>query len=332
MLVPPDDFIRKALLLWALPEDSCIRLINVSENATYEVLTPRLSNNFSHRYILRLHRVGYHTRHAIECELDWLVALQRDLPEIRTPKPIAGCDGACVQSQPFNDEKRNFVLFEHLPGDHPSEEDDLTVGFQALGQIAARTHLHSQGWKHSEQFERLTWDDVAILGVAPRWGHWSDGPGVGEAERSCLLRVESEIMRRLEVFGRQPERWGLIHGDMRLANLLLNGDHPPALIDFDDCGFSWFLYDFAAAISFIEDSSKIANLLAAWLQGYRRVTCLSDEDIAIIPTLVMLRRLALLGWLGTHPHANEAQTLGKTFADKSARLGNAYLEGSYLLK
>ena len=111
---------------------------------------------------------------------------------------------------------------------------------------------------------------------------------------------------------------------MRLANLILGPDGP-VLIDFDDCGLSWFLFDFAAAISFIEDSPQIPALKEAWLAGYQSIRPLGSGDIAIMDTLVMLRRLSLLAWIGSHIEAPEPQALAPAFAANTAKLAEVYL-------
>ncbi len=44
---------------------------------------------------------------------------------------------------------------------------------------------------------------------------------------------------RLAAFlGTGPQRYGLVHADTRLANLLVDGGRV-SVIDFDDSGFSW---------------------------------------------------------------------------------------------
>lgn len=112
---------------------------------------------------------------------------------------------------------------------------------------------------------------------------------------------------------------------MRLANLLI-GDTGTRLIDFDDCGYGWFMYDFAASISFIEDDPRIPGLRGAWIKGYRSVRTLSAEDEAEIDTFIMLRRMALLAWIGSHIEAPEPQELAPGFAATTARLGQAFLD------
>ncbi len=103
----------------------------------------------------------------------------------------------------------------------------------------------------------------------------------------------------------------LVHADMRVANLLVDGD-TLSVIDFDDCGFSWYLYDFAAAVSFIEHEPFIPELQAAWIAGYRTVAPLSDEECAILPVFIMLRRMLLTAWIASHSETPTAQALGET--------------------
>jgi len=129
---------------------------------------------------------------------------------------------------------------------------------------------------------------------------------------------------RLATYGQPPHRYNLIHADMRLANLLVS-DEETRLIDFDDCGMGWLMYDFAAAISFIEDDPRIPALKEAWLGGYRTVRDLDTEDIAEIDTFVMLRRMALLAWIGSHIEAPEPQKYAPTFAEATAHLGERFL-------
>ena len=57
------------------------------------------------------------------------------------------------------------------------------------------------------------------------------------------------------------------------------------VIDFDDCGFGWLVYDFAAAISFLEHDPIVPALQQAWIAGYATVAPLGAEEIAAIPHL-----------------------------------------------
>lgn len=312
---------RRSLPLWDLPEGAEVRLLNVSENATYLV---EAEGGF--KAVLRVHRENYHSRRAIECELAWIDALA-EAGTVTTPGYYTGRDGSPIQSARIDalPAPRFLVLFHHVGGDAPDESGDMTKGFEELGAIAARCHEHVTHWTRPEPFERLTWDVEAVFGARPSWGDWRDAPEVTPDLREDLERVEAMIRARLERYGKSPDRYNLIHADMRLANLLVDA-RGTRLIDFDDCGHGWFMYDFAAAISFIEDDPRIPALKAAWLRGYRSVRDLAPEHEAEIDTFVMLRRMALLAWIGSHIEAPEPQQLARGFAATTARLGRAWLE------
>lgn len=315
-----DALANAALPLWEVPEGARARLINLSENATYLVEGPD-----GWRSVLRVHREAYHSRHAIDCELAWSAALRRD-GVVETPSVIAGRNGEAIQTAGHPDlpMPRHMVMFGFVPGEHPDESRDLSGPFAELGAIAARTHLHSMRWARRAEFERLTWDVDTVFGPDATWGDWRAAPNVTGAVAEVLERVERVVIARLTRFGKGPDRYGLIHADMRLANLLIDGG-TTRLIDFDDCGFGWHLYDFAAGISFFETHPQVPALKAAWVDGYRGVRALSAGDEAEIDTFVMLRRMALLAWIGSHIDAPEPQALAPHFADGSAELGEAYL-------
>ncbi|MDE0307327.1 MAG: phosphotransferase [Albidovulum sp.] len=311
---------NNSLELWDVPNGSRARLINVSENSTYLVEGP---DEF--KSILRVHREDYHTERAIYCELEWSQALG-EAGEVLTPGYMIGKDGKAVQSgivDPLPG-PRFMVMFEFARGHEPDESQDLKAPFEELGEIAARTHVHSISWKRPEPFERLTWDLDAIFGSDPTWGYWRDAPNVTPEISKLLQKLESTVVDRLTKFGKGQDRYGLIHADMRLANLLIEGDRT-WLIDFDDCGWGWYLYDFATGISFIEDHPQIPELKSAWVKGYRKARPLPEAEESEIDSFVMLRRLALLAWIGSHIEAPEPQELAPRFADVTAELAEAYL-------
>lgn len=311
---------NQSLILWNLPDGASARLINVSENATYLVEAAG-----GYRSILRVHREDYHTKRAIECELLWMDALNAEHCVV-TPDVIPGRNGQAVQLAELSGylPPRFLVMFEFVEGDQPDESQDLAGPFEELGEMAAKTHEHSIAWARSGDFERLTWDLDAFYGPTATWGNWRDGPNVDAGIRAVLERVESTVTQRLQRFGQSDQRYGLIHADMRLANLLIDKG-TTRLIDFDDCGFGWFLYDFAAGISFIEDDPQIPAMRDAWVRGYRKHRPMSAEEEREIDSFIMLRRMALLAWIGSHFNVPEAQALAGDFARVSAELGEGYL-------
>ena len=307
---------------YAIPGSARIRLLNRSENTTFRIDDP-LSGG---RWVLRVHRPGYHSRRAIESELEWLLALKADAGII-VPEPRAGRDRALVQTIEVSEVPgpRHCVLFQWVAGRRP-RPNRLTDSFQRLGALSARLHNHAQGWKRPPGFERFNWDYETTLGREPRWGRWQDGPELNAELCELFARTAARIRTRLEDYGKGAERYGLIHADLTIFNLLIR-ENETAILDFDDCGFGWYLYDLAAAQTMIENLPERPFLVAAWIESYRPIRPLSREDEAeILPTFIMLRCLLVLAWLGSHADSPLARERGPGYAVATAALAREYLQ------
>ncbi|WP_066944685.1 phosphotransferase enzyme family protein [Microtetraspora fusca] len=310
-----------ALRRYDVSPDAGVTLLNVSENATF------LVDDSGSRTVLRVHRLGYHSPEAIASELDWLAALRADAG-IRTPTVVPARDGSRVVTvDDPGAQPRRCVMFEYLPGTEPAE-DRLVESFEPLGAITARMHRHARGWARPAVFTRFHWDTDAAFGPEPRWGRWQDGVGVDREVHEVLSRLEKELCDRLARFGRGPERYGLIHADLRLANLLVDAADGTSVIDFDDCGLGWYLYDLGAAVSFIEHYPQVPEMIDSWVRGYRSVLDLPTADEDEIWTFIMLRRLLLVAWIGSHSAADVAVELGAGYTHGSCELAERYLSGS----
>ena len=319
MTLMPDE-IERALSSWSETTGGVARLINHSENQTFLVQTPA-----QNQYVLRVHRPRYQSVQGIGSEIAWLEAISQDT-SLKVPQLVKGRDGEMLQSFATSGGERLAVLFQFIPGREPLISENLEDVFAALGGYAATLHQHVIGWQRPPSFGRPAWSAAAILAPSGLWGNWREAPGVGESEREELERLAIMLEQELDAYGTAADRYGLIHADMRLGNLLV-GQGPLALLDFDDCGFCWFAYDFAAAISFHETHPSVPALKRAWLDAYRSVRPFPAEDEAMLDTLVMLRRMALLAWIGSHGETNLAREHAPGFVDGTVDLAQRYLRG-----
>ncbi|AHF93330.1 aminoglycoside phosphotransferase [Opitutaceae bacterium TAV5] len=314
-----EQLARQALPLYGLPPTSAISLLNYSENATWLIRPPG-----GPARVLRINRPGYHPRANIASELEWVLAIRRDTPLV-TAEPVAALDGEYIQHvwHPGVPEPRNCVLFTFVEGTEPDDSNRL-ASFELLGEVTARLHRHVVAWKPSRPMRRFRWDFDTMLGPDGHWGQWQNGTGVTPTIQRHLNRVLPVLRRRSDAVGFAKNRFGLIHADLRAANLLVKND-TVAAIDFDDCGYSWFIYDLAAALSFIETHPDLPAYIDAWLRGYAKVRTLSKAEIAEIDTFVMMRRLLLLAWIGSHADTAQAQSVAPGFAEGTAALADRYL-------
>jgi Ser/Thr protein kinase RdoA (MazF antagonist) len=330
-----------ALAAYGTHPDATVELLNVSENATFLVSDPEAGPS-----VLRVHRLGYHSEQEIASELAWMAALRTEAG-VQTPRVLPARDGRRIvtvteraggagpgggagragETGPGGGAERQCVRFEFLPGIEPAGETGGALAashFAELGEITARMHRHARGWTRPAWFTRFHWDYQAAFGEEARWGRWQDGIGVGPAERAILTRLDHVLRARLAGFGTRPARYGLVHADTRLANLLVH-DGSISVIDFDDSGFSWYLYDLGTAVSFFEHSPEVPALVDSWLTGYHRAGQLPAEDQAEIWTFIMFRRLLLTAWIGSHRGVDFAAGLGAGYTRGSCDLAESYL-------
>lgn len=311
--------LRAALPRWGVSERSELSLLTFSENATFLVTDAATKR----RLVLRVHRPNY-CRHAeIISELDWLLSLKTS-GVINVAAPIPQLNGERVARLEDEASVTFVVAFEFIAGAEPDSACDLSSWYRRLGQIAARLHLHSLGWQRPPAFTRKIWTFDTIIGKQALWGDWRSLSQFAPEDISLLEQTEKLLKGQLDEYGCSPERFGLVHCDMRLANLLVDGEKM-TVIDFDDCGICWFGWDFATAVSFIEDDPLLGHYQAAWLEGYRSVRPLSRQDEAMLPVLVMLRRLQLSAWIASHAETPTAQQLAANYPAGTVALARQYL-------
>lgn len=319
--------IAEQLDLWPNAEPVRLTLVNYSENHTF-----RLDGQDQSRRILRIHRPGYQDGASITSELDWIRALSEQ-SDVLVPQPIAGADGRWVQKLQFAEEEggtRNAVMFAFNKGISPDETSgQLPSLFEQLGEITAKCHLHAQNWPRPEYFIRPVWNVASMLSVEGLWGNWRVAPNLEDNWKQTLEKAQIELSDCFAEYGTSPDNHGLIHADMRLANFLVH-DGVIRLLDFDDCGFGWFIYDFAASISFFEDSDIVSELKQKWILGYQKHRKLSEQDLGMFDAAILLRRMLLLAWVGSHSETELAQSLSDNFAKNTFKLAKRFLKGKAL--
>lgn len=310
---------ERALERYELPRGARLELLNHRENTVFAVTVAG-----ARRGALRVHRTGYQTEASILSELEWMRAL--DAAGVRTPKVVPAADGAWVVSVRIDElaEPRLCDLLEWIEG-RPPEGADLVASFRFLGELHARCHAHASGWSPPAGFTRQAWDETALLDarhpvIAPPWENWA----LGASQRELISTCREALRARLRHWGKGPERWGLIHADLMPENLIVAADGV-RLIDFDDCGFGWFLYDPASALLYYCAQDIYPDLLEAWAAGYRTVRALDDEALAELPTFLMLRCFYALGWLQARRDSEAAAMFGEPLAALSEVVGREFL-------
>jgi Ser/Thr protein kinase RdoA (MazF antagonist) len=303
---------RLALTRWGIEEAYTIELLKHRENAVYAV-----TRADGTKAAMRVHRLGYHSDAALRSELQWMEALRDG--GVTTPEVIPTVDGDLltrVRIDELSEEYQCDLLswVEGVPLGSAEErsfsgDEAVRRTYLATGRLAARMHNQSAAWPLPAGFERHSWDEEGCLGPGALWGLYGDLEDLSPGELAHLDAGAAHSLRVLRIFGKASDRYGLIHSDFVPDNLLDTGTDI-VVLDFDDCGFGWHLWEIATAVFWHLGGESYSVALGSFVEGYREYRALPDEHLALLPAFLLLRGLVYLGWIHTR---RETETAGQIF-------------------
>lgn len=257
------------------------RTLRDRENHVYECALPT-----GDRAALRLHRAGYQSPAAIRSELWWCAELARaGLP---IPAALPALDGALLVPLP---DGRHASVIAWMEGEalgeaaHPFTRPlpEVLDLYHALGALLARVHRATDAMTLPDGFTRPRWDLDGLVGEIPFWGRFWDHRAATPDQCAILIRARDALRERLS------GDTGLIHADVLRENVLVS-NRSVSLIDFDDSGFGFRLYDLGTALAQTVYHPEQPQIRAALMAGY------GTADNAMVQTFTLARTLASVGW------------------------------------
>ena len=287
-----EDLATAALELWGV-KSSPPQLLKHRENTVY-----RVEDRSGNPAVLRVHRPGYHDETAILSELLWMKQLSREGMDL--PRPIPAEDGRLLVS--VGTDKRYVDMLSWVTGDKMGltgtpltrPTDQIGPLFFRLGYAAAQLHNLSDRWALPPEFRRHAWDQNGLIGEAPFWGRFWDLPDLRRTDRELLVQGREAASQWLTAYAKQLD-YGLIHADLVKENVLIDNG-TVRLIDFDDAGFGWRIFELATVLLKTRDEPEYPRIKQSLFEGYRNCRTLSAADEDSLPLFMMLRSFTYLGW------------------------------------
>lgn len=264
------------------------RLIRNRENAVFEVELPQ------GRAALRLHRQGYQDEAAIRSELWWCAALAAK--GVAVPAALPSRDGSLLVrlSNGRNASVIDWVEGEALgeagkPFDKPL--DRVLAEHHALGRLVADFHAATDALILPKDFTRPSWDIEGLVGETPFWGRFWEHPAATADQAATLHRARAYLRERLTDHAKTAD-FGPIHADVLRENVLVNGE-TLSLIDFDDSGIGFRLYDLGTVLSQNLYEPAYPQIRDALVAGYAETRPASTDLVEIF---TLARTCASVGW------------------------------------
>jgi Ser/Thr protein kinase RdoA (MazF antagonist) len=290
--------------------DPELRFIAHGENTTFRVDATGAAGR--DRFLLRVHRLERHGRDvdtaaAVGSELDWLAALRVDT-DLAVPEPFRTIDGNLTTTATSKDVRRPRVcsVLRWMDGRVHSAAP-RPVHIRRLGSVMARLHDHAGRWRPPPGFERIRWDWETFFGDTMVYG------GLNAADVWDLLpddlrrrfdRVASRMRHVTAQLGNAADSVGLIHADLHLDNALFWHDEA-RVIDFDDCGLGYWVYDMAVALWELRDRPDYEQFRDALIEGYAQHRP-PPGGLAYLDDFIATRDVAFALWFTGTAQANPA--------------------------
>ncbi len=279
----------EALAFWGLT-GAQLDLIAQRENAVFRV------QQGENCYALRLHRPGYQTAQAMASELAWMDSLKA--AGVQVPAPIASQQGEfLIAFGGYHIDLLTWLYGTPMAREsEPLQVADRNGTFFAIGQLMAQLHEQADHWQRPAHFERMAWDREGLLGENPLWGRFWENP---ELPKDLGLDLIAARAQANDILSREKLDYGLIHADLVRQNILID-ESGLQLIDFDDSGFGYRLFDVATTLgkNWLEPDKETLQL--AFIEGYETVR---QQQWQYLPLLNMLRAFTYVGWIV--PRINE---------------------------
>lgn len=289
---------ENALAAYGL-NDAQLHFLQYTANIIYRVDLPGIPVALNepylpNRYLLRI----LHTdqEQGIFSELTWLEALNRETG-LPVPSPVALPDGHLL-TKIFTAEipqGRVVTLMRWLDG-RKIQKGLRPQHLTLLGQVVASLHNFSAAWQPPAGFERPVWDWETQLGGSmfkqPREELIKMMP---VKYRDSFNEVSNAAKHAMESLGKGSDAFGMIHADLYPENVLYNhGRVCP--IDFEDCGFGYWIWDVAVALCEWAWKPDWERMRDAFYEGYTPIRTLPEAQWQLLDLFVATQFATMLLW------------------------------------
>ena len=239
-------------------------------------------------FLLRVYRKGWRQLSEIEFEVDVLQHLHNNGAKVAYP--LESFNGKHVTSIEAPEGKRYVIITKFADGSALEYEDINDASL--YGRHVAEIHALSAGF--TTEHPRFKLDlthliDEPLKYIQPFLAH-------REKDWDFIKRYATFLAEQISNTSLNELDYGFCHGDFHGGNAHKHKGSV-AFFDFDACGFGLRAYDVAVFKWAARLDEKEHERWVPFLDGYRQVREISDNDLRIVDTFVAIREIWLMGLL-----------------------------------
>jgi Ser/Thr protein kinase RdoA (MazF antagonist) len=246
-------------------------------------------------FVLRIQNNLMTDAHA-RSQIQWLEAIAKH-SDVTVPQPVRTTDNRPFTHVDIGGSHRRAVLLRWLPGRRARSRSERV--FSAIAKMIAAMHAFSQTFRPRAGFTCRSLDDQYLFGARFFIRAAKHGYRFKKSDRQTAAKSEELVCRAMEELGRGVRRFGLIHADLGLQNIIFHRGRPSP-IDFDEFGKSWFIFDLAELIrtSITPDNWRERKKLA--IGAYTADRNLDSLEIEMFDAFIVATNVQYLNWAFAH--------------------------------
>jgi Ser/Thr protein kinase RdoA (MazF antagonist) len=271
-----EQAIRDVVRIYAVDRTSIIPLASSDE-----LFRCRLGDRSC---VLRLSR--YKSFAEQKAEAEWVNYLSDN--GVAVARVIPSAKGNLAETIGAGAAERTAVLFEEVPGHHPTTEEWETGLWERCGRLIGRMHALAKSYNRESAMAVRDW-------VEQEEYDWHTHI---PTEQTRVREKCNELYTAIERLPTTGDAYGITHSDVFQDNLKIHKG-TLTLLDFQDCERHFFVNDLAVLIYFALEmphrfksyESYASAVAASLLRGYRQENELDPIWIERIPLFLKLREI-----------------------------------------
>jgi Ser/Thr protein kinase RdoA (MazF antagonist) len=276
-----DAILQEAMSRYGIDKDR-IRLLDGFESYIYEF------DRDDGEYVLRIAHSIRRNENLIRGEVDWINYLARGGASVA--RAVLSRRERLVEA--IGDGRGGEFLataFIRAKGLPPRKAGLTPELYRTYGQMLGRIHCLSKDYKPTDPaWKRPEWDDPAMMEI----------DRFVPASEPLVVERWKQLREHLAGLPKDRDSYGLIHQDAHGGNFLVDEDGRITLFDFDDCVYSWYVYDIAMVIFYLANGRDDAReytraLLSHFMPAYLAENDLDARWMREIPSFLKLREIDL---------------------------------------
>lgn len=229
-----------------------------------------------------------------KAEIDFLFYLQKNF--VPVAPPIESLQNKYVHQAFIDDICYTVSAYQKAKGkDCWSRGIDGKERFKVIGQTLGKMHRLSMQYYCNNKVKRRQWDENP---------HILKAHGILFNYNKDLADKFNSYIALMNHFPKKNSSFGLIHGDFLFSNYFFDDKNNISVFDFDECEYSWYIYDIAVCMYYYllggdptelcEKANEAEDMFLHIMSGYVSECELDLDCIRNIDLFFQLRDYVLL--------------------------------------